>query len=97
MWIHISTPSYACLQLLAHAGSSLADIFTLKMGVDTFLRNVGSHKNYTTPHPRKPAFFIVTSVKTSNLTKEKMLNKTFLEWIWAHYEIIICFHEHFIY
>jgi hypothetical protein len=27
--------------------------FYLEDGGDTFLRNVGSHKNYTLPHPRK--------------------------------------------
>jgi hypothetical protein len=39
------------LQPPAHAGSSLADFSTLK--IDTFLRNVGSHKIYTAPHPRR--------------------------------------------
>jgi hypothetical protein len=37
----------------ANAGSSLADIFYPEDGGDTFLRNVGSHKIYTTPHPRR--------------------------------------------
>jgi hypothetical protein len=37
-------------------------------GGDTFLRNVSSHKIYTTPQPKKTTFFIVTAVKTSNLT-----------------------------
>jgi hypothetical protein len=35
-------------------------------GGDTFLQNVGFHKIYTS---QKTAFFIVTAVKTSNLTK----------------------------
>jgi hypothetical protein len=37
-----------CLQ----TGSSLADFFYPEDG-DTFLRNVGSHKIYTAPHPRR--------------------------------------------
>jgi hypothetical protein len=36
------------------AASSLADSFYLEDGGDTFLRTVGSHKNYTAPHPRRP-------------------------------------------
>jgi hypothetical protein len=33
-----------------------------------FLRNVGSYKSHTTKMSQKAAFFIVTAVKTSNLT-----------------------------
>jgi hypothetical protein len=33
-------------------------------GGDTFLRNIGSHKNYTAPSSQKTAFFIITGVKT---------------------------------
>jgi hypothetical protein len=36
-------------------------------GGDTFLRNVGSHKIYTAPHPKR-RHSSVTTVKTSNLT-----------------------------
>jgi hypothetical protein len=41
------------LQPPAHAGSSLADVFYPEHRGDTFLRNVGSHKIYTAPHPRR--------------------------------------------
>jgi hypothetical protein len=41
------------LQPFAHADSSLADFLYHEDGGDTFLRNVGSYKNYTAPHPRK--------------------------------------------
>jgi hypothetical protein len=37
----------------AHAGSSLADFFYAEDGGDTFLRNVGSHRIYLAPHPRR--------------------------------------------
>jgi hypothetical protein len=35
---------------------------------DTFLLEVGSHKIYIAPQSQKMTFFIVTAVKTSNLT-----------------------------
>jgi hypothetical protein len=42
-------------------------------GGDTLLRNIGSHKIYKAPQP-ETAFFIVTTVKTSNLTSWKMVD-----------------------
>jgi hypothetical protein len=41
-------------------------------GGDTLLRNVGSHKTYT-------AVFIVTAVKTSDLTKEYLIENNHYE------------------
>jgi hypothetical protein len=43
------------LQPPAHAGSSFADFSIHKMeAIYIFLRNDGSHKIYTAPHPRRP-------------------------------------------
>jgi hypothetical protein len=41
------------LQPPAHAGFSRAEFFYPENGGDTFFRNVGSHKIYTAPHPRR--------------------------------------------
>jgi hypothetical protein len=40
----------------------------LEDGGDTFLLNVGYHRTHMRPHSQKMAFFIVTTVKTSNFT-----------------------------
>jgi hypothetical protein len=51
----------------AHAGSSLADFSTLKMeAIRSFEKSV--HTRSTQRHTQKTTFFIVTAVKTSNLT-----------------------------
>jgi hypothetical protein len=63
-----STDSSVCSHLLTLVPRSR--IFYPEDGGDTFLRNVGSLENYTAPHPKKPAFFIVTAVKTSDLTQK---------------------------
>jgi hypothetical protein len=41
------------LQLPAHATSLHTNFFYPDDGGDTLLRNVGSHKNYMAPHPRR--------------------------------------------
>jgi hypothetical protein len=46
--------------------AAICGFFYSEDGGDTFLRNVGSHGATS----QKTAFFIVTAVKTSNLTKE---------------------------
>jgi hypothetical protein len=43
----------ACKKPPAHAGFSLAEFFYPEDGGDTFLRNVGSHKIYMAPRPRR--------------------------------------------
>jgi hypothetical protein len=61
VWTDVSDESIASilrvekstLQPPAQAGFLEADFFIPEDGGDTFLQNVGSHKMYTAPHPRR--------------------------------------------
>jgi hypothetical protein len=46
----------------------LADLFYSEDGSEKFLRNVGSHRTYTPPHPRRQHLLIVTAVQTPTPT-----------------------------
>jgi hypothetical protein len=49
-----------------------------RFGGARFLRNVGSYKSHTALTTQKTPFFIVTAVKTSNLT---LFNESLREWL----------------
>jgi hypothetical protein len=50
-------------------------IFDLEDGDDTFLRNVGSHTEYTALYPRRWQHFINAAKRTSNFSN-LFLNRT---------------------
>jgi hypothetical protein len=70
-----SLGSVSASQLRSLYRTSLSGFFCPEDGSDIFLRNVGSYKTHTAPHPIKTASFIVTAVKTSDHTRN------FLIWV----------------
>jgi hypothetical protein len=48
--------------------ASIIGVKRISQPGDTFLRNIGSYKSHRALTSEKTAFFIVTAVKTSNLT-----------------------------